>query len=335
MRRIFNTVVTVLLSLLSVWVTAVCLICIAVYVFTKKLSRKPSSVFVVNLLVTQLLQGLVVIPAYAIRMSNVFPEGYYYSLSCDVWRLGYMLVFYGTCINVMLVAIDRLIVVQFSFSKKIQLSKRTCFVICAASWFYILLLCLIPFIPTQRSFVLKDSQCTYNHQAEWSAFMLIGNCAVPFLIVFLCYVRIVYVSEKRFKNIQAQMPRRLSDQSTWVQDKLNKLTIQITLWYAITWLPSIVYYSIITIRPETFSKEFYSSNLQTVIECVIKLIKFFDAVFAPLVYCYNSSDFKDAFNKLFRIKSKRDSVNDTNSTTHNLGSIRKKLQVSLSGLEED
>jgi len=311
MKSGFFLVAVVLSTLLSLSVVVISLVCMVVLACTEKLRKKPSSVFVMNLLITHLVQGLIVLPAYAIRKSYILPEGYYYSLGCDVWRLGYMLTFYGTCINVMLVAIDRLIFVQFALSKRIKLERRTCVKICSISWIYIGLLCLVPFLPIRRSFALKGSKCSYNQPAEWSVFMLIGNCAIPFLVISVCYSRIIAINRKRFNSIQTQITRRTSDRSIRMQEKLNKLTIRITLLYAITWLPSIIYYSIITIRTNTFSKEFYTSSLESVIVFVNKFVTFFDAVFAPLVYCYHSTEFKDAFRQLFRVRR----TNTANSTT--------------------
>jgi len=217
-----------------------------------------------------------------------------------------MLTFYGTCINVMLVAIDRFIFVQFALSNRIKVTRRACVKLCVVCWLYIGFLCIIPFFPVRRSFVLEGSKCKYNQPAEWTASMLIGNCAVPFLIISVCYARIVAINQTRFNNMQAKLQqRRLSDRSTCIQDKLNKLKIRITFLYAVTWIPSIIYYSIITLRPETFSKEFYTSDLESVVVFVKKFITFFDAVFAPLIYCYHSTEFKDALRHLFQGVTKK------------------------------
>ena len=63
-----------------------------------------------------------------------------------------MLTFYGTCINVLLVAVDRFVATRFAVSATIRLTTTRCRIICGVSWFYMVLLCLVPFLPLQRLF---------------------------------------------------------------------------------------------------------------------------------------------------------------------------------------
>ena len=79
--------------------------------------------------------------------------------------------------------------------------------------------------------------------------------------------------------------------------KLTTLTVKITLLYGVTWIPSIVYYSLVTITPEIFSDDFYSSDTEEVITFINKFMTFFDAVFAPVLFCYSCEDFREAFRK--------------------------------------
>ena len=83
-----------------------------------------------------------------------------------------------------------------------------------------------------------------------------------------------------------------------VNKKLTWLTIKVCLTYGITWLPSIVYYSVLSILPDTFSDEFYVSDTEVLITFFIKYITFFDAVLAPVIYCRQSGDFRRAFRDL-------------------------------------
>ena len=214
-----------------------------------------------------------------------------YPFVCDTWRMTYMLTFYGTCINVLLVAIDRFIATKFAMSKKVKLTYKHCFMICCLAWFYMLVLCCIPFIPMQKSVSLQNSRCHYNQPKEWTIFMLFFNTILPFMLVFAIYIYIIF---KLRQNNQMK-----SSRTTSINNKVTSLTIKLTITYGLTWLPSIVYYNIVTMRPETFSDEFYVSDTEAILTFLIKYITFFDGAVAPLLYCCSSQDFRKAFFRLF------------------------------------
>ena len=86
--------------------------------------------------------------------------------------------------------------------------------------------------------------------------------------------------------------------------KLTTLTVKITLLYGVTWIPSIVYYKLVTITPEIFSDDFYGSDTEEIITFINKIVTFFDAVFAPVLFCYSSEDFRKAFRKKLWMRRK-------------------------------
>ena len=281
--------ISILLSILIVLVNTICLVVILAF---KRLRRKPPMVFIMNLLVTHLVQGLFVLPVYAIKKSKAYPRDLY-SVVCDTWRFLYMLTFYGTCINVFLVAVDRYFATRYAVSQKIKLTAHRCAAICVASWLYMIMLCLIPFAPLERSVSLQSSKCNYNQPYQWTIYMLMANTVFPFLLVFLIYFYITHTLRSSAKAARSGIAGRRF--SAALNRKLTTLTVNVTLTYGITWLPSIVYYNIVTIRPDTFSAEFYDSDAESLVTFLIKYITFFDAVLAPILYCRQSKDFRRAF----------------------------------------
>ncbi|XP_066917808.1 alpha-1B adrenergic receptor-like [Clytia hemisphaerica] len=304
-KELFTNFIIYIAVTLSILITLVNVICITVILACPKLRQKPPMVFIVNLLATHLLQGVFVLPIYAVKKSKDYPLDLY-PFVCDAWRLSYMLTFYGTCINVLLVAVDRYVATKYAMSAKIVLTTKRCRIICAVAWIYITALCLIPFIPLERSRSLKTSKCNYNQPKQWTIFMLMANTVVPFLLVTLIYAYIIQILRQtsstlqKVNSIRNETPRKKikggqPKTSSPINKKLTWLTIKITLTYGVTWLPSIVYYNIVTIAPDTFSAEFYVSDTESLITFFIKYITFFDAVLAPIIYCHQSRDFRRAF----------------------------------------
>ena len=114
----------------------------------------------------------------------------------------------------------------------------------------------------------------------------------------------------KYKKRPHNLPKPLSSSSSssaaemstaeLLNKKLTWLTVKICLTYGITWLPSIIYYSIVTISPDTFTDEFYVSDTEALVTFFIKFITFFDAILAPVIYCRQSRDFRRAFRDLRR-----------------------------------
>ena len=384
-KDLFTQFVIYISIALSVCIVVVNTLCIGVIIVSPKLRRRPPTVFILNLLVTHLIQGVFVLPVYAVKKAKTYPQDLY-PLVCDTWRLSYMLTFYGTCVNVFLVALDRLVATRFAVSSRIKLTTKRCQMVCGFAWFYMVSLCLIPFLPfLGRSRSLQSSKCNYNQPKEWTIFMLMANTVLPFVLVTVIYVDIVLIirthslalktstmrkairiqrtqqtrpprlaqprklkraeknndpknktvtlsnyelvvkriqritkrntinlrhpQQQRQQHQQQQRQQRQQQQQQQQQQlpkpenttiisltnrKLTWLSIKVCLTYGVTWLPSIIYYSIVTIAPDTFSDEYYVSDTEALVTFFIKYVTFFDAVLAPLIYCLQSGDFKRA-----------------------------------------
>lgn len=268
-KALYTDVVVWLSAILSIVVVIVNGACIYVIMAKKRLRKKPPMIFILNLLCTHLLQGLLVLPSYAVKKWKNYPK-YLYPFVCSTWRLSYMLTFYGTCINVLLVAIDRFIATKYSLNSK--LSAKKCRISCGLAWLYISVLCLVPFIPIKRSKSLETSTCLYNQPHVWTIFMLMCNTVLPFLIILIIYI---YIARKMNSSAQELFEDKFNlDRRLALNRKITMLTIKITLIYGVTWLPSIVYYSIVTIAPRTFPDAFYVSDAETIVTFINKYITF-------------------------------------------------------------
>ena len=84
-------------------------------------------------------------PVYAVRKSQQYPISAY-PIVCDTWRFTYMLTFYGTCINVLLIALDRVLATKYFVKYASHHYKHEHFArAVGAGWLYVVALCVIPF----------------------------------------------------------------------------------------------------------------------------------------------------------------------------------------------
>ena len=113
------------------------------------------------------------------------------------------------------------------------------------------------------------------------------------------------------QNKDSSMPITIKRKSAHYR-RVTRLTFRIVLIYGITWTPSIIYYSIVTMTPDIFDASYYVSPLEMVFTYTIKYITFFNAATAPVIYCYNHTMFRKEAKKLFMLITGR-TVDDSRS----------------------
>ena len=276
-----------------------------------------------------MIQGLLVIPFYAAKKAGTSnPTSK--TIICDGFRFTYMITFYGSCVNVLLITIDRLLAVILLTAYKQIVTRKRVIIAAVCLWIYVIMLCLIPFLPEQES-AKSTSTCNYNPRKEWTIFMLLVNTVIPYVVVTITYTYI-FIKLHRMKvktqtrmynptnsnvnksdedenglssnniNISREKMKREIMKRDKTMKKISKITFAVVLVYGITWAPSTIYYLLLYLKPSMFTKAYHRSPLEGYITLIIKFITFFDAIAAPIIYCYYRDDFKKEFHKVFPVK---------------------------------
>ena len=234
---------TMVVALLVLATIAIVLNSLSIYIIftSKQLMKRNSTLILLNLLIVHLCQGIFVLPFYAgkkikqdLLPAQVFANGF---------RLTYMLTFYGACLGILLVAVDRVLATFLLTRYKIIVTRKRVKIALVVFWVYVVGLCMIPFVDTEGS-ILKpkfdpianrtdpianrtdpianrtdpianrtvtydekpeEKFYVYNQQPQWVMFMLIVNTAAPYVVVVLCYT---YIACKltRLQSYQAVSP---------------------------------------------------------------------------------------------------------------------------------
>ncbi|XP_066924189.1 G protein-coupled receptor 161-like [Clytia hemisphaerica] len=324
--------IVTILVVLAVIATFLNSLSIYIIVTTRHLWKRNSSLLLMNLLVVHLFQGVFVFPFYAGKKvkqdflpAQIFGNGF---------RLSYMLSFYGACLGILLIAIDRFLATYLLTKYKTIVTRKRVKITLAVFWIYIIGLCMIPFIDTsgpqmKTKFDNSTNQTieyeakkfyVYNQQRVWVLFMLIVNTALPYVLVVMCYSFIAY----RLKSLQIYHPTNIGQpvkKSKYAVNKTNetdelkplrkkdvekhkqvtKLTFILTLAYGVFWTPSIIYYPLKADCKSCFPENYEDSELEQYVGFITKYLAFLDAAVAPLVYCFMHREFQKS---LIRIKSK-------------------------------
>ena len=303
----FNKELQISLLLISAVVIAVInILCIVVIAGSKKLRRKPPTVFIGNLIFTHMIQGICVLPLYTVRVSSDSQHVFV----CDGFWFTYMLTFYSATLSVFLLSVDRFLAVILLNSYDKYVTKENVLKVTAVMWCYVIGLCTLPFFKLQRSKALQNSVCTYLQPREWTIFMLVTNALLPYIFIVISYVYVrlklkrlsayftaadkkEYPNGQRERKKQERRSRKFKKRS-----KITKLTFLIIFTYGLTWAPSIIYYLAQHLCPSCFSDKYYASKLKSVLSFLMKYINFFDAMVAPVLYCYFHDEFRHEFKRI-------------------------------------
>lgn len=308
MDSTFISVMMATMSIMSVVIVAINSLCVYVILKSPLLRGKTASLLIVSLLCCHLLQGLLAIPFYTAKKSRLSKTT---SVICDGFRFSYMVTFYGTCINVLLISIDRLLAVRLLTAYRVVVTRKRVKVAIFSMWAYTILTCLIPFIKFKRTASNLNSRCHYNQQRAWTIFMLICTTLASYAVITCCYVYIytkLNLVRKRLHGTEIREPptehtgaKKQTPDSCLFTDRNRKddsscrnikMAFAIIVMYGLTWSPSVFYYLLVTIYPSVFAKSYYVSTAEGYITFFIKVLSFFDAIASPVVYCYFHADFR-------------------------------------------
>lgn len=318
-------------SLVVLSLAAIGLNSLSIYIITsvKTLWKKTSNLLLLNLLVVHLFQGIFVFPFYAGKKIKMdFEPAQFFG---NGFRFTYMLTFYGTCLGILCIAVDRFLATYLLTKYRTVVTRKRVSVGLILLWVYIIALCLIPFVdvkgpeykvkfdPITNTTIRKEKPkfYVYQQQREWTLFMLIFNTAVPYVLIILCYVYIIVRLQRMgaysTSTVQKSTSKTLevigsNGESIMLKKKdlqkhkqVTKLTLILTFLYGLFWTPSIIYYPLKGYCKSCFPADYEDSKVEQHVGYITKYLAFLDAAAAPLLYCFMHAEFQ---NSLKRLQSK-------------------------------
>ena len=275
-------------------VVAIMIVGLNLYCVLSKNCTRSSRMTVFSLLFVHLIQGLIVIPMYAVKKSGI-TEYIILQVVCVIFRFTYLLTNYVSLFSVVNICIHRFYAIKYPVKHLKELTSRRTAIAVVSSWIYVTILCLIPFLPSNS----PERDCYYYHpQRQWTTFMLIMNTLLPFVTVVVCYL---YIFQKAnlmlFTNIsqrrcigQAEPENLQGRRRTLMDIKKTKTSILIVFFYIVCWGPSFVYFLLKSLCPHCFSVSFRTSREEEIIGYVVKMLTFLNGIISPLLYCFHTKN---------------------------------------------
>ena len=306
---LFKTITVILLLILTVTSTFLIGFCLCSLCKLKQLFKRPSVFFILNILLVHLYQSIVVLPLYAMK-KHKFDDNYITQIVCDAFRFTYLISYYCSILSALLIAADRFMATHFVLKYKYLVTRRKVLALIFFMWAYTVSLCSIPFVSENKGNITnvnstkKISSCTYKPAKEWSSFMLIGNCVIPYVILLVLYkgiskIVLEYKQREREReesclspnmNVKTKEKRELKENHS-----VTTLSVILATAYFILWSPSVFYHILRSFCPKScFTKDFNTSKLEQYVGFVTKYMFFLDSIAAPTVYClYNNKNLKN------------------------------------------
>lgn len=313
--------VLVILSITILLVASLNSICIYIIVRRKKLfQQKPSTLLVLSLLTMHLLQAFLVMPFYAFYEIKGNLRS---SIVCTGFRLFYLITFYMGVFNVFMISIDRFLALRLKTRYKNLITSKRTFIMFFCMWIYVIAICLIPFENNTKI-------CAYNPQNQWILFMLLANCALPYMLTVVLYGYILYVLQKyssklsnndnrsinhsanNSNNINGKKSRKSKKQSNTSNTRITRNTMILISTYGLTWTPSIIYFTLEELSPDVFPATYKGSTAEEYVFFFMLYIKFVEGIASPIIYCYLNGYYKRIIRKL--CCSKGDDIPKTNTS---------------------
>ena len=323
-------VTAIAISLFALSMLAIVLNSLCLHIIRKSpsLNGKASLRLIANLLCIHLFEGTIVFPSYAgkrLQSTSLF----WARLFNNGFRFSYMISFYGNCLSVLAISTDRFLSVYLLKRYSVIVNMRRVNQFLIVLWIYVIGLSIIPFFDikqTNESFhytrdtenntnITADYRLYYYVQAdEWTIFMLCLNCAVPYLLVVLCYVYIISKlkqmeifeeeygnKNERFElvNIQGEKVKLKKKVKEILSSKqLTYIALLVAVIYGVCWVPSIIYYLLWNFCKTCFSANYEESTQETYISYIVKYFAFMNAVATPAIYCFRHTEFKNSLNSI-------------------------------------
>ncbi|XP_071504203.1 G-protein coupled receptor GRL101-like [Diadema antillarum] len=216
-------------------------------------SQNPVQLLLIaNLAISDLVMGfymLIIASADACYRGNYAHHAEEWTSSKTCQMAGFLSVLSSevSVLLVMLISIDRYLSVVFPFKTKLHLNATSARILVAASWFFSLILSLVPALPLPyfRGFYGVSSVClglplTKDRVAGWEYSIAVFICTnfVCFLLTFLCYF-VIYISvrrsHKRVMDLGAVNSRMIKEQITMT----TKMALVVGTDF-VCWMPIII-----------------------------------------------------------------------------------------------
>ena len=264
--------------------------------FTSPQLLKPGNYPIVSFLLTALVQGFVVVPAYCIKHLQLNHSSKWI---CDVFRFPYFVCSHLLTLNLVIVCLDRIIAIKLPLRYDAIVTRSNMLIAIGTETFAVVVVDLLPFANGHT-----DDECFYSPWPSWSISVVVVTVLFPIVFLTLTYAWIWLIAFRVAEN-----PSNTNfDESTSLK---NKITARVTKIlelratktasllvgvFVLCWGPIAVYYLVENLCGHCIMVLF-DKKAKEVVSLSVKVVSFASSIISPFVYCWRTREFQREFRR--------------------------------------
>lgn len=263
----------------------------------------PTSTFLLNLCVADILMASLYIPFVTVDM-YITGHWVFGDFMCRVVSFVYYLATYFSILILTAISVERYISV--CLPRRLRLTSKKAFVTTVALW--LLAACLaLPFFIVKKSVPNPWRNNVEVCVITWpfrSAKIYTAVTLTLFYIMPIVFMALVYykIGRKVWSSAEKTRSMKLSNKhSSNSKLRLTKIALAIILSFAVSWTPLNTLSMLFFFDNKNFP---YSRDIMHVMYPIIYWVAFSNCALNPLLYCYMSQNFRKAFT-IFRNRRSR------------------------------
>ena len=247
---------------------------------TLKLNLKhPVDYIILALLFSNILQGLVTLPAYALKKWKVGSKDVEAAI-CDTFRFSYFLCLHLLIFISVLSSFDQIIAVILPFRHMKIFSKCHIFAAVVGIVSVSLMYNILPFFPIAEK---ENEKCSYVPFKGWG----VANLIIQLILLAILLINSIYLTSVAYKHTlhSRTKGRMVADNYKWYEMmklKATRTVIMMITAYIICWGPLIIYYLLVWLCQKCFPASYMTYDQWT--RFLVKVLGMLYSLWSPIIF---------------------------------------------------
>ena len=279
----------------------------------------PTSTFLLNLCVADIVMALLYIPFITVDL-YIVGHWVFGDFMCKLVSFAYYLATYSSILILTAISVERYISV--CLSRRMRLTTKRAFITTVSLWMVTACVALPLFI-VRESYLnpsLNIEFCIITWPSSYVKIYTLTTLAL-FYVVPIAFMAIVYykIGRKVWTSADKTRTMKLSNKHTLNSKlRLTKIAMAIILSFVISWTPLNTLNVLFFFAERDFP---LSAETLRVLYPIIHGVAFSNCALNPLLYCYMSQNFRKAFT-IFRHRRSQNYLNESISASSRTSSRR-------------